>query len=1189
MYLSKLEIVGFKSFANKVNIAFDSGISAIVGPNGCGKTNIVDAIRWVLGEQRYSALRSDKMEDVIFNGTKARKPLGMAEASLVIENTRGILPSEYTQVTIGRRVYRSGESEYLLNKVPCRLKDILDLFMDTGMGADAYSVIELKMIETILSDKTDERRKLFEEAAGVTKYKHRRKAAYRKLESVQDDLVRVNDIVAEVQKAVSTLERQAKRAEQFNDVKGRLRTLEIDLMEREYAQLTLRCVPLEEKLALLQSDKSRIDLDLTREEGRLEGLRTLMLDAEKRLAEAQRDVSLHLEKMHRIEEKNAVAAERIKALWANTERLTKERRELQEELVRLQNEKAALDVRIGELRSKEAITVQELDERQNALLEFEKRLDAKTAELQALNEKTISLVHVIASRQTDQDRKKGRVENLGGRASHAAAENAAYEQEILRLDGVIEELSAQDRQLRRAFTEAEVKYYDAETRKKVLAEKLEDLRRTASGLTNDLERRRSRVDFLKGLVETREGVPEGVRYLSASEKWARSRTLTVADAVHADERYRTAVEAALGEYANLIVVQTAADAERGMALLREDQRGKATFVCLDRMPRISARIRLPRISGIAGWAADIAKYEAAYAPLFRLLLDRILIVETTAAAAAVSARLPGVRCVTLDGEFRTGVGITRGGSRRQDEGGLIGKLQQIDDLLKEAAELTGRLQAVETERDALAVEHDALDLKAFTDGVKAVEKEMNGIEMRIAQVAFEKRRASDIIGRNAEEMKALGAEVAGLHSEIEAEAPALETLKAEKDDVERRVGAVTSELDVLENEWNERSKGVNELGIALVTVRGELQSGLNDTVRTGEAVVETATAVTRHGEEIEAAADEINRADEAVAENAGDLDGLRGVLAGVESRRTAVEEESGTLRDEMHAIELAIKDRRRTHDDTLRSSHEYDLKLADLRAKAGHIVARAQEEFEFDLGLKNYPEDEFVDFAALRDEIQGLRDKIKSLGNINFAAFEEYTTEKQRLEFLTGQRKDLLEAERILLATIEEINTTAQNKFIETFGLIRTNFIGTFKSLFDPGDECDLKLEEGVDPLEARIEIVAKPRGKRPTSIDLLSGGEKTLTAIALLFAIYLVKPSPFCILDEVDAPLDDANVDRFTRILHKFSDNTQFIVVTHNKRTMEAASALYGVTMEEEGISKLVTVRFNKEARVQSAALASA
>jgi chromosome segregation protein len=382
---------------------------------------------------------------------------------------------------------------------------------------------------------------------------------------------------------------------------------------------------------------------------------------------------------------------------------------------------------------------------------------------------------------------------------------------------------------------------------------------------------------------------------------------------------------------------------------------------------------------------------------------------------------------------------------------------------------------------------------------------------------------------------------------------------------------------------------VQELGIALVHVRNDHQTSVNDLERAGATLSAIGESLEKHRVDAELERSAISSTETGVAVNRRELERLFQELHLLEARRTEVEQETGTQRNAIHAAELRIRDQRRVHDDALRFLHDTELKIADLTARADHLRARAREEFELDLELKTYPDTEFVDFAALREEIQALKDKVKTMGNINFAAFEEYSTEKQRLEFMTAQRADLREAERTLLATIEEINATAQRKFLETFALIRTNFIETFKSLFDPGDEADLKLEEEVDPLEARIEIVAKPRGKRPTSIDLLSGGEKTLTATALLFAIYLVKPSPFCILDEVDAPLDDSNVDRFTRILRKFSDNTQFIVVTHNKRTMEAANALYGVTMEEEGVSKLVTVRFNQGTQITAAAVASA
>ena len=1188
MYLSKLEIIGFKSFAQKVNLTFDSGISAIVGPNGCGKTNIVDAIRWVLGEQRYSALRSEKMEDVIFNGTKTRKPLGMAEASLVIENTKGILPSEYSQVTIGRRVYRSGESEYLLNKVPCRLKDILDLFMDTGMGADAYSVIELKMVETILSDKADERRRLFEEAAGVTKYKHRRKAAYRKLESVQADLVRVNDIVSEVQKAVATLERQAKKAEQFNGVRSRLKSMEIDLMEREYAQLFSRIKPLEERLSTASFDKDKIDTDLSQEEGLHETLRGTMSNLEKRLAEAQRDVSQQMEKIHQVEQRNLIAAERIKALRENIARFENERKELHDERTKLESLKVALHERIGELTGELARATEDLHRAQEDLRSYEQRLNSKKNDLQSLNERNIALVHEVAVKPAVLDKKKGRVENLQGRSMHAAEESASYEGEIVRLDEQIAILTAQDKQLRKSFTESEMRFYGAESKKKELREKLDALHRKEVEIQSEIQRKKARADFLKGLIESREGLSEGTRYLCMADAWTSSRKLTVADAISAEPDYRTAIESALGEFAGCLIVDSAQDAEDGIALLKKEQRGKATFVCLDRIPEIRSRHRLPKMPGIIGWAATLARFDAAYASLFRLVLDRVLVVDNAATAATVVESLLGVRCVTLDGGVVTGYGVKRGGSKRHDEGGAIGKQAQIEEIQKEIESLNAEAALLRGAQLETSTEHDAMDLKELSGAVKSLDKEMSAVEMRIAQLQFEKKRAGDIISKNTEEDQSVSAESEALAAEIAASTPELEALKREKTDIERRVGGVSTELESIEAGWNERTRVVHDLGITLVTLKGDLQNAQNDLKRADTTITDILATLSRRNDDIARASDDIGAATAGIEQTNGVLQGLREELATIEERRTSVEQESEHVRNEIHRIELKIKDERRHHDDSLKAVHELEMKIVDLKAKADHIRARAREEYEVALELKTYPEDEFVDFAALREEIQTLRDKMKSLGNINFAAFEEYNSEKDRYEFLSSQRKDLLEAEKTLLSTIEEINATAQRKFLDTFEKIRVNFIETFKSLFDPGDECDLKLEADVDPLEGKIEIVAKPRGKRPTSIELLSGGEKTLTATALLFAIYLVKPSPFCILDEVDAPLDDANVDRFTRILRKFSNNTQFIVVTHNKRTMEAANALYGVTMEEEGVSKLVTVRFSHGAEVKSAALVS-
>jgi chromosome segregation protein len=1188
MYLSKLEIVGFKSFAQKVNLAFDSGISAIVGPNGCGKTNIVDAIRWVLGEQRYSALRSDKMEDVIFNGTKARKPLGMAEASLVIENTKGILPSEYTQVTVGRRVYRSGESEYLLNKVPCRLKDILDLFMDTGMGADAYSVIELKMIEVILSEKAEERRRLFEEAAGVTKYKHRRKAAYRKLDDVRADLQRVNDIVAEVQKAVNSLERQAKKAEQYNGLKERLRALEVDLMEREYAQLLERIGPLEERVGSLHHDRSRLDVDLSREESRLDTFRNALLEEEKRLAESQRDVSLQREKTHQVEQQTAVASERISALKAGLSRIARERETRVAEIAEHTAAREALHAKIGEFER----VVQETSERQRTMQDdlrnFEQVLDARARAQQDLHERFVALVQKKGDLDAENEKRRVHAADLETRAARATEESAQYQQETARLEELIGTLMDDDRRLRRTFSEAESAYYGAEKRRNDIGATIESIQRSILETRARIEHHRTRAEFLQGLIDRHEGLSEGVRYLATSPAWNTGRPLTVADAIHADERLRPALEAGLGEFAAYVIAADAAEAEAAVTLLTAQDQGKATFVCLDRLPVIQTV--LPRVDaeGVIGWAVDLAAYEPQYARLFAYLLDRVMIVEDGTAAHRVARMYPGIRCVTVTGEMEAGAGVKRGGSRRLDEGGMIGKREQIRDLRHEAQKLEDSITALVREQEEAQKALDAIDLKAFGDAVKNVEKEMSAVEMRIAQVQFEKKRATDILAHNQEVLAAIAEESEGLRAEMDAASPLLGAAQADKTEIDNSQTALAAELEGLEREWNTRSERLQEIGLELVRLTNDLDNARNEDLRTAQALDEAQRAIAGYDAEAATGSDTIRELQARIAEHEIELGRLRGDLSALESKRNDAESATAKARDDIHRVELGIKDQRRSHDESLQALHAHELQLHDLKNRVDQLVVRAREEFEFALERKLYAADEFVDFATLREEIPALRDKIKTLGNINFAAFEEYAEEKQRWETLNVQRTDLLEAEKNLLATIEEINVTAQNLFLETFGKIRENFIETFKSLFDPGDECDLKLEEGVDPLEARIEIVAKPRGKRPTSIDLLSGGEKTLTAIALLFAIYLVKPSPFCILDEVDAPLDDANIDRFTRILRKFSDNTQFIVVTHNKRTMEAANAMYGITMEEEGVSKIVTVRFNQSGTAASAALAA-
>jgi len=1183
MYLSKIEIIGFKSFAQRTNLGFDSGVTAIVGPNGCGKTNIVDAIRWALGEQRYSTLRSDKMEDVIFNGTKSRKPLGLAEVSLTIENTRGILPTEYSEVTITRRVFRSGESEYLLNKVPCRLKDILDLFMDTGMGSDAYSVIELKMVESILSDKTDERRRLFEEAAGVTKYKFRRKAAMRKLESVQQDLVRVNDIVKEVQKTVNSLERQAKKAEQYNEASGRLKSLEIDLLEREYAHLHGKLRPLEERFGLARTDRSGIDLSLRRQEEEVDALRSGLGEVEQQLQEKQSRKAAGLESLHRTEERVLVANERLNSLNSNITRFEREKTDLGNQQQLLEAEKSALTARReqirGELASSE-IRFTELKEQQR---ELGQKVDGKKTEVQSMKDAILDLAHEIVQKRGEQARVKERIDNLQGRIDRSLEDNSLYGSDIAQNEALVSQLTAEDRELRRQFVEAEMKLIEREKARKQVADEIDGLQKESDSLKNEIERRTSRIDFLRRMVESNEGYSEGARFLLGNETWIRKKITTVADVIQAGEKYRTAVEAVLGDAAHLLVVQNVADGHAALEELKRQDKGKATFICLEWIPRIGRRSK-KRLNPACVWAEDVVECKPEYRALMKYLLQDAVIVENLKTAQSVLRDFAGIRCVTLGGEVISSSGTLRGGGRRLDEGGLIGKKSQIAGFEEEIAKTGAQLKEIGAAIQKKRAAYDSLDMKSLADAVKKIEKDMAAIEMRIAQIEFEKKRAYDGIARNLSELDSIKEEIRRLRQQHEAASVDVAASETRKSDNEALGYSAVRELERLEADWNELTKAVNEFEIKVVTLQGDIRNAEGDIDRAEARMEDIRVTLNRREEEIARAREEISLLFKEAESGTAELGVLREEFQRLERELREIEQAHSAKRDELHHIELKIKDERRLHDDSVAATHDLEMKITELKSSVDHLKLRANEEFELELQLKTYPENEWVDFAQLRDEVKGLKERIRVLGAINFAAFEEFTGESERYSFLTGQRDDLIEAERTLLSTIEEINNTAQRKFSDTFGKIRENFITTFKELFEEGDECDLRIEEGVDPLEANIEIIAKPRGKRPTSIDLLSGGEKTLTAIALLFAIYLVKPSPFCILDEVDAPLDDSNIDRYTRILKKFSGNTQFIVVTHNKRTMEAANALYGITMEEEGVSKIVTVRFNEEARVRSA-----
>ncbi|RPI01908.1 MAG: chromosome segregation protein SMC, partial [Ignavibacteriae bacterium] len=635
MYLSKLEIFGFKSFAQKVNLSFDQGLTAIVGPNGCGKTNVVDAIRWALGEQKPTTLRSDKMEDVIFNGTKSRKPLNVAEVSITIENTKGILPSEYSEVTITRRVFRSGESEYYLNKTLCRLKDIRDLFMDTGMGSDAYSVIELKMVESILSDNSDERRRLFEESAGVTKYKYRRKEAFRRLDVVRQDLTRVNDIIRGVEKAVNSLERQAQKAEKYNELVKQLQTLELDLLIRDFSSVAMKIDPLTQQLSIAVDEKNRLEVEVKQEETLLDVLRQELEELERQLTATQEDLATRQTAIHELEQHRATSLERRRSLQENMERFDKEKIELSQQRVELEKKQADLTRSMEELQIKITAAEELYRNKKTQLDEFEVQLNAKRTELKSNQEQVVALMHELAEVRNRENQVKARIENIRGRVSYTAEENTGYYRDIEKNAGLIAALTAENKQLRLSFAEAEVRTHKMEDYKQKLQADIELLRRQDHEVLGDVERKQARIDFLQGLVESFDGYSEGAKYLMTSNEWNAKIQTTVGEAIQTDPPYRIAIEAALGETAGFVVVDNAQEAYAAIDFLKKNNKGKATFICLDRLPNLSNhRVPVQR-EGVIGWANGLVKFSSEHEKLFNFLFDETLVVNDVPGALQI--------------------------------------------------------------------------------------------------------------------------------------------------------------------------------------------------------------------------------------------------------------------------------------------------------------------------------------------------------------------------------------------------------------------------------------------------------------------------------------------------------------------------------------------------------------------------
>ena len=1176
---------GFKSFADRTVLHFDAGITAIVGPNGCGKSNIVDAVRWVIGEQRARILRSEKMENVVFNGTSKRRPLGMAEVLLTIENTRNILPTQYSEVTLGRRLFRSGESEYVMNGVQCRLRDIVDLFMDTGMGAGAYSVIELKMIEDILSDNAMDRRHLFEEAAGITKYKLRRRQTLNKLDSTQADLTRIEDLTEEIGKRVRSLQRQAQKAGRYKSYKTRLHELELLLAQYEYGRLSTQAQILTTEILQLKSQIEKASSQEAKKDASLEKLRLELVHREQGLTERQKALNKHLAAVHHLERERSLTGERLETARRDSERTRNELAAAERRRVDLKEEAQSLADHLAREKPALAQALEVMQQAQSARDETRHKAETLRQRLQDARRFEQKAEADYIRRQREQDRLGNRLEFQEQEKGRISSRIHQLEMSILEVENRLQEKTTVREEAREKVGAARHSLGEAREQR----ERLQHLSTEASDTLHLSERKRdavaAEVQLLESMISSYDEFPDAVQYLAGSSSFRSiSDLVTVADIFACDETERAALDVALGDLGTCIVVKTEEEIRQAFSLLRSEHKGRTSFIVLDKLDAFQVPVDLYDIdlpSGAFPLQQFVRVGDPAYTRLASLLLYDCFLTETFDQAqslAAVSG--PGSRFFTRTGEWADARGIVFGGSEEtklSPAGPRLGRREQYEAAIETLAKLTElcdrRQKDVERQKAAL----EAVPFDLYSEALAQAEHTLTDIDKLVARATYEqetlrqqhlelKQRedqvlASQAVGRNELDELSISVEQAEQAvSECRAECAGIEEafFQAEKESLAAlhqyngahiRAVQAQNRCDNLQHDLERAQKEVS----SLISRSEEYKTGLVSL----EETISSAQA-TREGQDTQFAALQVVQQEAEVA-----------VAYAEEAMRQA--------RDAITNVETELRNMRRNREQLIREENQRAVRMAETQTRLNDLIINIREDFDVYLPDVIVDLAEEFDEAVTREEVQTLRKKIGTLGPVNELALETYEEEKERYEFLSIQREDLKNAESKLQETIYEINTTASERFFETFESIHTNFQRIFTDLFGDQASAFLTLTDPNDPLESPIEIHAKPQGKRPNSISQLSGGEKALTAIALLFAIYLVKPSPFCILDEVDAPLDDANVGRFMGLIRRFAEDTQFILVTHNKRSMEDADRLYGITMQEQGISRLVGVKFEE------------
>ena len=1183
MRLKSLEIKGFKSFADKTVVNFDENITGIVGPNGCGKSNIVDSIRWVIGEQKISHLRSENLESLVFNGSKTRSASGLAEVTLTFENTRNLLPIEFNTVTITRKFYKSGESEYRLNDVQCRLKDIQNLFMDTGISTDSYAIIELGMVDDLIKDKEDSRRRMLEQAAGISIYKTRKKEARLKLDATEQDLARIEDLLFEINNQLKTLESQAKKAEKYYEIKKDYREISIELAKAALEGFNLTYKELNEQQGTETDKKIKIDVEIASHEAALEQEKLGFIEKEKELQSMQHSFNDLVQSVRSKENEKNLAAQRL-------EYLKEKEASLKDFLQKAEGQIKGIDesIEFSQLQIDEE--EKNLDDLHSQLHHLRNEVDRKRT---ILDEKR-SVVNILRTdfqqvqRSQFEAEKKVAVADTSIQNLQRAIQQIEEErtQRDFQRKQLADELFLKEKELKIKQTDlVQLQQHHEYTKDQILQTQaiLEELRNQLGEEGRKLDAKKNEHDLLKSLIDSMEGYPESVKFLHNNTGWNHTAPI-LSDIIYVKEEYRTALENVLEPYLSYYVVNNLQEGLQAVRLLDENKKGKANFFLLDKIQsqdfQDSEETREAHKLEGAIPALSVIDVEEKYKKLAEHLLGNVFIADNEEALQNSN----GFVVIEKNGKYVKGKYSLTGGSVGLFEGKRIGRVKNLEKLQEE---ISSQNYVVEKLKEEIQARHN--EVIAFNEDLR--ESAISDTEFEIQQLTnqvfslhnkLENLHAMQSQGQH--RIEELNLQLQQTQGSVQGVRIDLNHLNEELQLNANRLKDAEETFKSEENNYNEANNQYNEFNLQVTKQQSKISAlkqeleFKNNQLKDLQVQIETNTA------SLSETAENILNSEELLKETEESLVGLMKSKEEGERKLNEADQAYYNLRNQLNEKESELRHKIRDREQVEHLLGEIKDRLNDLKLQLAGTRERLNVEFKIQLeDILDQPRTGDVSAEELQERADRMKKRLENLGEVNPTAIEAFQEMKKRYEFILEQKNDLVTAKDSLLQTIQEVEATANQKFLETFNLVRDHFQRVFKTLFTDDDQCDLVLENPENLAESGIDVVAKPKGKRPTSLTQLSGGERTLTATALLFAIYLIKPAPFCILDEVDAPLDDANVGKFTNMIRQFSENSQFIIVTHNKMTMSTVDVIYGVTMQEPGVSKLVSVDFRSLAAAEN------